>query len=181
MSYTIIFETKIVSLQDGRILHLSLDGCNNDNEGRDRHEFKGKIYTKPQFERYIRSFESEPAYSEGFDIQIGNKKTVWKDYGKHLRTMLQRATNWEELQETRGCFARVFEGITVTYKDNKTKSFTPGEELDKVFEDMMRDRIPYKYYHRNLRNVSDIKEIIKLLEHKATVEFYVGKKKKAAV
>lgn len=34
MGYSIIFQTKIVKLSDGRILHLDRRGCNNDTEGR---------------------------------------------------------------------------------------------------------------------------------------------------
>lgn len=34
MGYSIIFQTKIVKLSDGRILHLDRSGCNNDTEGR---------------------------------------------------------------------------------------------------------------------------------------------------
>lgn len=43
MSYSIIFKTKIVKLSDGRILHLSLRGCNNDTEGRSSDDWRGKV------------------------------------------------------------------------------------------------------------------------------------------
>ena len=40
MSYSIIFETKIVKLSDGRIIHFDRSGCNNDNVGRNKNEFQ---------------------------------------------------------------------------------------------------------------------------------------------
>ena len=46
MSYSIIFETKIIKLSDGRLLHLNLSGCNNDDAGRSRDDWNGKIYTE---------------------------------------------------------------------------------------------------------------------------------------
>ena len=49
MSYSIIFETKIVKLSDGRLLHLDLSGCNNDTSGRSRDDWNGKIYTEDAF------------------------------------------------------------------------------------------------------------------------------------
>lgn len=33
MGHPIIFKTKFVNLSDGRIMHLSLQGCNNDTGG----------------------------------------------------------------------------------------------------------------------------------------------------
>lgn len=42
MSYSIIFKTKTVKLSNGRILHLSLQGCNNDTEGRSPDDWRGK-------------------------------------------------------------------------------------------------------------------------------------------
>ena len=44
MSYSIIFETKIVKLSDGRLLHLDLSGCNNDTSGRSRDDWNGKRF-----------------------------------------------------------------------------------------------------------------------------------------
>ena len=56
MSYSIVFETKIVNLPDGRILHLDRSGCNNDNCGRTEYDFTGKIYSKESFQEYIKKF-----------------------------------------------------------------------------------------------------------------------------
>ena len=83
MSYSIIFETKIINLPDGRILHLELSGCNNDDKGRDRHDFCGKIYTTEEWERNISGWESKESFG-GFDLKIGSRYCDWRDYGRHL-------------------------------------------------------------------------------------------------
>ena len=72
MSYSIIYETKVVNLPDGRILHLDRSGCNNDTEGREKGLFQGKVYTLEAFEQYIARFEDGTPY-EGFDLRIGSR------------------------------------------------------------------------------------------------------------
>lgn len=49
MSYPIIFKTKFINFSDGRIMHLSLRGCNNDDEGRNNDDWQANIYTKTEF------------------------------------------------------------------------------------------------------------------------------------
>ena len=63
MGYSIIFQTKIVKLSDGRILHLDRSGCNNDTEGRRPDDWTGKIYTPEAFVAYAENFKqgSKPA------------------------------------------------------------------------------------------------------------------------
>lgn len=43
MSYSIIFDTKFIKLQDGRLLHLDRSGCNNDTAGRSLSDYTGKM------------------------------------------------------------------------------------------------------------------------------------------
>ena len=57
MGYSIIFQTKIVKLSDGRILHLDRSGCNNDTEGRRPDDWTGKIYTPEAFVTYAENFK----------------------------------------------------------------------------------------------------------------------------
>lgn len=40
MGHPIIFKTKFVNFSDGRIMHLSLQGCNNDAEGRNNDDWQ---------------------------------------------------------------------------------------------------------------------------------------------
>lgn len=129
MGYSIVFETKIIKLADGRLLHLDLSGCNNDDEGRARNEFRGKIYTEDAFLKYANSFKdgSKPMKeSEYFDLKIGSKYSTWYDYGNHLLRMLKRATTWKELCDERYCYGTVFDGVEIT-EAGKTKLYTPSE------------------------------------------------------
>ena len=59
MSYCIIFQTKMVKLPDGRILHLTRQGCNNDNQGRKRDDFAGTIRSEEETESFIRKYETD--------------------------------------------------------------------------------------------------------------------------
>lgn len=99
MSYSIIFKTKVLKLSDGRLLHLSLQGCNNDTEGRRDDDWRGKIYTKTKFVEYAENFmkDSKPIKeSDGFDLKIGSRYCTWYDYGKHLLRMMDRATSFQD-------------------------------------------------------------------------------------
>ena len=103
MSYSIIFETKIVKLEDGRLLHLDLSGCNNDNVGRSRDDWNGKIYTEDDFIKYAEGFmkDSQPSKEcNGFDLKIRSKYVTWYDYGKHLLRMMKKAVTLEELRHS---------------------------------------------------------------------------------
>ena len=99
MSHSIIFETKIVNLKDGRILHLDRSGCNNDNAGRSRDEFTGKIYTKEDFIKYAEHFINDD--TNDYELQIGSKWSTYNNYGNHLLRMLKRAKTWDEYSKER--------------------------------------------------------------------------------
>ena len=114
MSYSIIFETKIVKLSDGRIIHFDLSGCNNDNSGRDRHEFHAKIYTVEDFIKYAEHFKenSKPhKESDGFDLKIGSRYATMYDYGEHLLRMLKRAETYADFLTKRYSSAEYCIGI----------------------------------------------------------------------
>lgn len=104
MSYSIVRETKVVTLQDGRILHLSLQGCNNDDAGRKRDEFDGKIYTAEEFDKYIHGFATGgKSYKDGgeFELKIGSRCSSFFDYSNHLLRMRKRACTWQFLRRER--------------------------------------------------------------------------------
>lgn len=139
MSYSIIFKTKIVKLSDGRILHLSLRGCNNDTEGRSSDDWRGKIYTREEFVNYAEGFKtgSKPAKeSEGFDLKIGSRYCTYYDYGEHLLRMLNRAITFDEL-----CNSGKY--VSFNRIDNATV-FENGKEIDmsmREFDDCFYKRL----------------------------------------
>ena len=175
MSYSIIFETKIVILPDDRILHLSLEGCNNDDEGRDRHDFRGKIYTQKEWEAYINRWLTEEG-TGSFDLKIGSRYCEWADYGKHLRTMTNRATTWEELCEHRICNAKSYDGITY-YPEVGEPVYYPAdsEEIDGIVYGLIYGRIKGQYKPKRTI-LSQIEDIVNAIDDGKSVHFYISKK-----
>ena len=53
MGYPIIFQTKIVRLDDNRIIHFDRSGCNNDTAGREKNIFTAQMYTVDSFEKIL--------------------------------------------------------------------------------------------------------------------------------
>ena len=154
MGYPIIFETKIIKLKDGRLLHCSLQGCNNDTEGRNRGEFQPTIYTVDEFKKRIANFKKDSSpikRSNCFDLKIGSRLASFYDYGSHLERMLRKAMTLEELKKERYFYVLVLDSI---------------EEKE--------DRIHFNTYEINTED-----EIGKAIEeNKHLRAFYIGKKRK---
>lgn len=177
MSYSIIFETKIVRLPDGRILHLSLQGCNNDNAGRSRDDFRGKIYAEEEFKEMAENFKKDRLpmkEADGFDLKIGSRYCTYYDYGEHLLRMLKRSITWDELTEKRRCYAEVFTGVTVN-KGKPEEIFYSPAEWEKVCYDYMYGRkIGTTTAHRSY--LYEEKEIMEALDKDANhISFFIGK------
>lgn len=176
MGYSIIFETKVVKLKDGRLLHLSLSGCNNDTEGRSRDEFVGTIYSKEDFIKYAKGFMegSKPMReSDGFDLKIGSRYCTMYDYGKHLLRMMERAATWEELNFGRYVYAMRHDGVNV-FMDGKTKTMS-SEEFDKFYLEHIYDDKKIRYAVLRTKLTSE-EEIVKALDEDKPMAFYVGRK-----
>lgn len=180
MSYPIIFETKIIKLSDGRILHCSLQGCNNDTCGRDREDFICKIYTKEEFEKLIESYkkDSQPyKISNVFDLKIGSRTCSIYDYGKHLETMLKRAKTLEELNKERIYYMRVLNSVEIIERkeDGKFNRIELNAEEWKTEENKYEYRYDcYVTFHTD--TIREESEIVKTLENKLYYHFYIGKK-----
>ena len=174
MSYSIIFETKIVNLPDGRILHLDRSGCNNDNCGRTKYDFTGKIYSKESFQEYIERFiDTDNDYEDA--LKIGSRWCSWNDYAEHLKRMLKRAKSWEELSDGRICEATVFDGVSCYFRETKEDKFLTPKEYEKIQYDVMYGRID-AMVHRKYHRTKDINEIIDCLNDGKPIEFYIGTK-----
>ncbi len=171
MSYSIIFETKIVNLKDGRILHLDRSGCNNDNAGRSRDEFTGKVYTKEEFIKYAEHFINDDM--NGYGLKIGSKWSTYADYGKHLLRMLKRAKTWDEYSKERAMRATEFKGVHLL---KPFEGDVSADEFDKKYYDWMYSETGISYYRRTEDYYSE-DEIISLIENGSLnrTSFYVGK------
>lgn len=101
MGYSIIFETKIVTMTDGAILHLDRSGCNNDSEGREKGVFIPKLYSPEDFVKRVRNFMSGSApYKKNvgsWEMKVGGRYATHYDYGMHLLRMLKRAVPYVDL------------------------------------------------------------------------------------
>lgn len=173
MSYSIVFETKIVDLPDGRILHLSRSGCNNDNCGRTKSDFEGKIYTKEQWEKYIKHFEDIPK-TGNWEMKIGSRYCEISDYGKHLRRMTNKSCIWLSLKDKYLCYAKAIKGITQTIDGVSTYYDSRKEVTPNVKEMNFYLMGSYKY---DVEYLYDIDEIIKFMEtHDGCITFNISKK-----
>ena len=175
MSYSIIFETKIVKLSDGRLLHLDLSGCNNDTSGRSRDDWNGKIYTEDAFIKYAEGFmeDSKPAKeSDGFDLKIGSRYCTWYDYGKHLLRMMKRAVTLDELKHSGKyvSFNRI-DGVTV-FEDKKEIEMTMKEFDSYYYKKLYNGGIKYRINYTLLETEKDI---IEAFDNVYAVRIYISK------
>ena len=180
MSYSIVFETKIIKLKDGRILHLDLSGCNNDNAGRDRGDFTGKIYTEEDFLRKINDYkEGSRPYKENTDfiMKIGSRMCSMYDYGTHLERMLKRTETWEELCNVRYVSVKSIDGVNVWEGESKSPTTMSLKEFNDYFYKNIYSgkRIRFCNIDTALNNEE---EIVNALDAKKTVSFYIGKLRK---
>lgn len=177
MSYSIIFETKICRLSDGKIIHFSLSGCNNDNAGRTRNDWRGKLYdSEEDFLKYVSRFDE---YDAPHVLKINSRWCSQKQYAEHLRRMLNRACSFKDLSLLYGMSARIFTGETVFLEDGSCKEYSP-KEWDKVCYDYWFGHIPSRKMISHYKFSSDEKEIVEILENNGPVSFYIGRKNKSA-
>lgn len=175
MSYSIIFETKIIKLSDGRLLHLDLSGCNNDTQGRSRDDWNGKIYTEDDFIKYAEGFMegSKPVKeSDGWDLKIRSKCSTYYDYGNHLLRMMKKAVTLEELKHSGKyvSFNRV-DGATVI-EDGKEIEMSMKEFDNYCYEKLYNGGIRYRINYTLLETEEDV---IKAFDDGCSIRIYISK------
>lgn len=176
MSYSIIFETKIIKLSDGRLLHLDLSGCNNDTSGRSRDDWNGKIYTEDDFIKYAEGFMEDSKLakeSDGFDLKIGSRYCAWYDYGKHLIRMMKRAVTLDELKNSgrRVSFNRI-DGAVV-YEDGKEIEMTMKEFNSYYYEKLYNGGVRYRINYTLLETEKDI---IEAFDNGYSIRTYISRR-----
>lgn len=195
MSYPIIFQTKVVKINDNEIIHFNRSGCNNDDEGRVANVYEAKIRTIEDFKRMAEGFiiNSKPYKETGvFDLKVGSKWCSFYDYGMYLLRALKRADNLETFKNNYAFRATVIKGIEATDIDNAIhkvfsiieypdifdiyyESFYKSRSGNRVFEGIdfgkasCRKVIDYIY---------DIKDSIDLIKEGFPIECYIKKNKK---
>lgn len=175
MSYSIIFETKIVKLSDGRLLHLNLSGCNNDDAGRSRDDWNGKIFTEDAFIQYAEGFmeNSKPSTeTNDFDLKIRSKYSTWYDYGKHLLRMMKRAIAFEELNHLGKyvSFKRI-DGAEVV-ENGKRITMSTENFSEYLRKKMYEGGCRYRILYTPLETEADV---IEALDGGKSLKIYIGK------
>lgn len=133
MSYSIIFETKFLKLSDGRMVHFSRSGCNNDNSGRKKNEFEAEILTEDKFnEIYVKYLNIES--NDEFALKVGSRWVSFKGYAEHLMRMYKRALSFEEFICKYRLIAECLVGIRVS--EPVEKMMSPGE-FDEQYDSLL--------------------------------------------
>ena len=175
MGYSIIFETYIVKLPDGRIIHFDRSGCNNDNVGRKQNEFTGKIYNVDDFIKYAEKFKvgSKPKKeADYFDMRIGNRYVTFYDYGKYLLRKLKRAENLDDfLNNTifNASYCKAIELLNPEHKDLTLEEFN-----DLYYHSPNGVCISWR---RIMEHPNTTDEIIRCIEDGKPMEFYIKRRK----
>lgn len=195
MSYPIIFQTKVVKINDNEIIHFNRVGCNNDDEGRVANVYEAKIRTIEDFKRMAEGFiiNSKPYKETGiFDLKVGSKWCSFYDYGMYLLRALKRADNLETFKNNYAFKATVIKGIEATDIDNaihKVFSIIEYPDIfDIYYESFYKSRSDNRVFEgidfgkascrKVIDYIYDIKDSIDLIKEGFPIEFYIKKNKK---
>jgi hypothetical protein len=195
MSYPIVFQTKVVKINDNEIIHFNRVGCNNDDEGRVANVYEAKIRTIEDFKRMAEEFmiNSKPYKETGiFDLKVGSKWCSFYDYGMYLLRALKRADNLETFKNNYTFRATVIKGIEAIDIDNaihKVFSIIEYPDIfDIYYESFYKSRSDNRVFEgidfgkASCRKVIDyiynIKDSIDLIKEGFPIECYIKKNKK---
>lgn len=188
MSYPIVFQTKVVKINDNEIIHFNRVGCNNDDEGRVANVYEAKIRTIEDFKRMAEGFiiNSKPYKETGiFELKVGSKWCSFYDYGMYLLRALKRADNLETFKNNYAFRATVIKGIEATDTDNAVHKVFSIIEYPDIFYELRSDNRVFEgidFGKASCRKVVDyiydIKDSIDLIKEGFPIEFYIKKNKK---
>ena len=176
MSYSIIFETKIVKLSDGRIIHFDRSGCNNDDAGRRKDDFSARIYTEEEFIQKAENYKknSKPYKESGcMELKIGSRCATMYDYGEHLLRMFKRAKSYNDFINSMCFWVEHLIGIQLHKPEEK---FMTVEEFDKEFYKLLYSGNGMTY--TRLMEYPDIKDeenLVRLIEAGEPISFEIRK------
>ena len=183
MSYSIVFQTKIVKLNDGRIVHFERSGCNNDDEGRQPNVYTAVLHeSEDDFVKAVQPYIRDGApYSEcgRFELKIGSRNATMYDYAQHLLRMLARAETEDEFQKNHLFKATLYRGIEMTSPFRKEFYGENALEQMEGFVNAMNPIDPPVCMYRKLTTRYDkIGDCIKQIKNNEPIVFYIGPKRK---
>lgn len=188
MSYPIVFQTKVVKINDNEIIHFNRIGCNNDTAGRVANVYEAKICTVEDFKRMAERFiiNSKPYKETGiFDLKVGSKWCSFYDYGMYLLRALKRADNLETFKNNYAFRATVIKGVEVTDIDNAIHKVFSIIEYPNIFFELRSNNRVFEgidLSNASCRKVVDyihnIKDSIDLIKEGFPIECYIKKNKK---
>ncbi len=182
MSYSIIFQDKVVNLGNGKIVYFFRVGCNNDNCGRLKGEFRGNVYTVDEFTKMARNhMEDSKPYKDGgeFDLKIRSRTASMYDYGKHLLTMLRRAESITSFQSDYYFFAKQYKGFSVLSPFEKTYMVDeyPDAGSDRFYRRGDFEGIIVPIQYRNIYDMFfELKDCVDLIEENKPLQFYINRR-----
>ncbi len=177
MSYSIIYETKIVKLSDGRVIHFDLSGCNNDTSGRNRGDFSASLYTVEDFIQMAEEYKNRSRpyrINDGDDWQmkIGKRCCNLCDYGEHLLRMLKRAKSYQDFISSRDISIEILTGFDITKPIEKI--VTPEEFDDLFYKYAYNGGITYRELLESV-DVRNEQNIIEALGNKKPLRIYIDR------
>lgn len=184
MGYSIIFQTKMLDLGDGRIIHFSRSGCNNDNEGREKDIFQAELTNIAELTKQAKKYmEISKPYKESgvFELKIGGRPCSFYDYGKHLLRALKNAETIEDFEKNNSITVKVFDGIEILDPYYEKILY---KDYPNVIEDFFFRRGRFSGNHKPLkfsylRSFSyDVTGIIDAITNKKAAEIKIQRRKK---
>jgi len=171
MSYSIVFETKFLKLKDGRVVHFSRQGCNNDDSGRRKDDFTAEILTVEKFnEKFLFYFNFGEDYNA---LKVGSRWVTYKGYAEHLLRMFNRAKSFEEFISAYRLRAERLLEIQVV--EPIEKIMTPDEFDEKYYE--LIENGPLKYYRNiDFPAIDSEEALVNLITSELPVGFGIWKK-----
>ncbi len=171
MGYSIIFETKIIKMSDGAILHLDRSGCNNDSEGREKGVFVPRLYSPDDFVKRARDYMagSIPYKRDAgyWDMKIGGRYATYYDYGMHLLRMLKRAVPYADFLTAWNVTVKRYIGIKLIRPEPKVMSF---EEFSNAYGLSYQGELRYFVMTENLDS-KDEATVSHFIKEGETLEF----------
>ncbi len=174
MSMSILFGDKVVRLSDGRLMYFDRWGCNNDNAGRTKDDYRARIFTDESFKSLAESYmcDSKPLADADYpDLKIRSREATMYDLGKHLIRMLSREEPVIEALAGHKIYGKVTDAVVVTINNETSREYSP--------EGWAKDWAKVVYHNGEVETryrshlIYDEQELIEAVENKLSVQFHV--------